>query len=562
MKKNWLVKVISSFLVVIMIMGLVGCSTPDSGKTTEKPKETNAPASSNSSNETAGTEETEGSTDEISYPLNTDVKLSIWTGQMLTVSADYSSWKESPFHTGLEKKTGVTMEWTYPTAGSELAQAYNLLWVDKKDMPHIVYYTAPPSTGLQLLEDGLIYDLTEYLPKYAPDYWEYINRPENRVELKSVTTDDGRLYSIPAMREGDYNITYMGPIIRQDWLDECNLEHPVTIEDWEKVLVAFKNKYNATLGCNKGYFNNTGGIASGVGAFAALGCRFYLDENGKVQIPQLQAEWKELMEVLNRWWEMGLIDPDFLTLNDAGVRTKAINGEIGITFVPMSQFTNIVNDAEAEKTGANWVGMEYPRTAAGAPTNMVISSAAKNTSYGAVITTKCSEEEMIAALQWLNYGYTEEGIMYWNYGEEGVSYTLDKDDKPVWTDVMINDPKGINESTKKYTGAYGSAPTIQQSLLVAMKNSEVVADAVYLWTENTVAKEHYVPSLSMTTNETERYNELWSPITTYIIQESTKFFTGDRPLSEYDDFVAKIKELGSDEVLAIQQAAYDRFLAK
>ena len=61
------------------------------------------------------------------------------------------------------------------------------------------------------------------------------------------------------------------------------------------------------------------------------------------------------------------------------------------------------------------------------------------------------------------------------------------------------------------------------------------------------------------TIQLENYT-LNNPITTYIDEEVVKFFVGDRDFSEYDVFIAKIKEMGIDDVLAVQQAAYDRYM--
>jgi putative aldouronate transport system substrate-binding protein len=59
------------------------------------------------------------------------------------------------------------------------------------------------------------------------------------------------------------------------------------------------------------------------------------------------------MNQLNKWYKDGLIDPDVLTIDDAGVRSKALNQKIGIAFTSMSQMTNWVFDAQKNKLSAN-----------------------------------------------------------------------------------------------------------------------------------------------------------------------------------------------------------------
>ena len=553
MRKKWLRKTISSLLAVTMVLGLASC-----GDVQEQQEATSqVDKASETSKEQEGTAGAEK--ESTTYPLDTDISLNIWCGNQMTVSDDYLSWKESPFHTGLAEKTGIEMNWIYPTKGADVEQAYNLVWLDT-EVPEIVYHAVGPDTGQILINDNSIWDLTEYLPEYAPNYWEWINRPENEAEKRALMTTDGQFFCIPAMRESNYNLTWVGPIIRQDWLDECGLETPVTLEDWEKVLVTFKDKYNANLSFAMGYANLCGGIASGVGSLGFSNTLdFRVTDEGKIVIPQVMPEWVEMMEVLVDWWDKGLLDHDCLTADDDSIRTKALSGEIGISFVAMSGFTNIVNDATNEKNGANWVGLSYPRTEPGAPTSMITTSANKLSGFGALITKAATEEEMITALKWLDYGWTEEGVMYWNFGEEGESYFIDENGNPQWVDAIKNDPMGLDYAIQRYSGAAGSAPVIQLSDFVAAKNAPIVAEAVGVWSENTEAPKHYLPSLPMSEEDTNRWIELWMSVWTYLNEECTKMLVGERPLSESEDMIATANEMGLEEILSIFQKYYDEY---
>ena len=339
------------------------------------------------------------------------------------------------------------------------------------------------------------------------------------------------------------------------------MDYPVTVEDWENMLVTFKEEYGATMGFNMAYMNSSGGLASGFDALAFTSASYRVVD-GEVVIAQMQPEWKEMMECMQKWWEMGLIDKDSLTLDDNGVRNKAINELIGVTVGPMSMGTNLRLDAEAEGTGADWVGMEYARVAEGVPTSCITTSSSKANSFVTVVTKGCSEEEMIAALKFLNYGFTEEGKLFWNYGQEGYSYELDANGVPQWTAMITEDAEGANAASKKYAFR-GMGPTIQLSQLVRSQNNPVIADAVDLWSSNTVASTYFMPGgVSLTDEEFEVFKEKWGGIATYISEESMKFFTGDRSLEEFDDFCAQLETLGANEVLEVWQAGYDRYMGK
>lgn len=555
MKRKKLNKILSVLLTGTMIMGIVACgqSASSSNFTESESKSSNeistTPAASTESNQ-----EEEG----LTYPLEDATQLSIWTVYPL-MSVAYTDWTQSPWHTGLEKNTGVNVQWTYPVQGATWKEAYNLL-LTEEELPNMIGYNVNVTDGMTLIDDGVIYDLSEYIPKYAPDYWAYLNAPGNETLLRDCMSDDGRIHAVYTYYESAKPVTYLGPVIRQDWMEECGLDMPVTLEDWEKVLVAFKDKYGAKLGFASNRYNV--GIASGTGAMTGLSNSYYIDDNGQVQCAVVQPEWKESLEVLNRWVEMGLVDLDSFTMKDADVREKVLNNKIGVSITAASQITNWNKDAMEQATGAKWVGMEYPREAEGVPTS-VIQSGSRDNGYRAMITTSSSEEELITALKWLNYGYTEEGIMYFNYGTEGVSYTVDANGVVQYTDIVTKDPDGLSEGLAKYTGvASPSMATVLLDHIMEIKNDEATLQARAMWTSNTTCNEHLVPAISYTEEENLIINDKGNAINQRISEMALRFVLGEESLSNFDAFVTELYDMGLQEMLDIRQAAYERYLSR
>ena len=554
--KNKMKQLVGLALSATMLVGMVGCGSEEVISSSESKQTVETQESVQTS-----AKETEAATDELTYPLDTDDVLTLWNDDRFKVNSAYKDASESPFHTGLAERTGVEIEWQFLQAGANGEQAFNLLLTEDV-LPDIIHKWFSLSTLEELLNDGVIYDLTEYLPKYAPDYWETLNKPEYADVKKAVTTSDGKQVMIPTFAESSFNTTYQGPVVRKDWLDECGLNEPVTLEDWEEMLTMFKEKYGATLGLASNVFAGGGLFQSGAGAYTNLAARWYIDDNNTVQFAAVGPEWKEYIEVLNRWYENGLINKDSLTMDNTALRTKALNNEIGASYVALSQLTNFIIDAENSNLDAEWIGVEYPRTAEGEPTCYIQTVSTKWANTGSVITTSCPEDRLITALQFLNYGYTEEGSMYWAYGEEGVSYTLNDKGEVEWTDLVLNDKQGINDAVRKYTGSANSPISIQRSRFEQLKNSQECTDAVYKWIDNTNAHAHYVPSLSLTDQENVTYTDKWAAINSYVKEMALKFATGEVSLDEYDNYVAQLNKMGLQECRDIQQAAYERYLAK
>ena len=154
----------------------------------------------------------------------------------------YNDVSESPFHSELNEKTGIEWDWEWPAEGTDRETAYNLM-LTGDTLPDVIYYRANHRKASQYLADGMIIALNDYM-EYAPNLQKLFD--ENEDIRKDCMTDDGQIYMFPMVNE-TYALTTSGPIIRKDWLDELGLEEPVTYDDWETVLKAFKEKYGATF---------------------------------------------------------------------------------------------------------------------------------------------------------------------------------------------------------------------------------------------------------------------------------------------------------------------------
>ena len=75
-------------------------------------------------------------------------------------------------------------------------------------------------------------------------------------------------------------------------------------------------------------------------------------------------------------------------------------------------------------------------------------------------------------------------------------------------------------------------------------------------------EEIFPSAVVRTQEEMDRYSRLYTQIKTYHEENMLRFASGDRPLSEWDDYIAEFEQLGLAEYLELQQAAYDRTTGK
>ncbi len=89
-----------------------------------------------------------------------------------------------------------------------------------------------------LAKQGAIADLTNYLPKHAPNVWNGIPKEIWDIVRSSDPEGKGRIFYIPQVN----TYTTHGTYIRQDWLDRVGMKMPTTKDEYVEVLKAFRDK--------------------------------------------------------------------------------------------------------------------------------------------------------------------------------------------------------------------------------------------------------------------------------------------------------------------------------
>lgn len=86
-------------------------------------------------------------------------------------------------------------------------------------------------------------------------------------------------------------------------------------------------------------------------------------------------------------------------------------------------------------------------------------------------------------------------------------------------------------------------------------------DAVQTWS-NTNMEAHLLPKISLLPEEMDEMSKKITSVNSYKDEMLVKFITGDESISNFDNFVAGLKERGIVEYLELMQDAYDRYIAR
>lgn len=495
---------------------------------------------SNGKNETSSTVEktTKGNeqSTEFTYPLTGDVKLTYFTRQAPTGVTNYS---ESPWYQEERENTGITVEYIHPPAKSD-QEAFNIL-LATGDLPDII--KAPSGWnkfpgGPQLaIDDGYIIPLNDIINMYMPHYRAYL---DSHPELeKYIMTDDGIHYQIPMIREDDTLTVYKGIMVRKDWLDELGLEIPETITEWENVLTQFKEKKGAvapfTTAARSALFKD----GEFIGAYGVK-LDFFV-QDGKVKYGPIEEGMKEYLTTMARWYKNGLLDPDIASIDRNTARSKVANGESGAYFSYGSDLGKAID------AGGDWVAAKYPSLKKGEVSMFGHKQYYATMDASVAISSMCENVE--AAARFLDYAFSEEGIMLYNFGVEGVNYdmingypTYRKDDQgKLMVPSRLNGP-GIND--RRYIEQFYAKPQQYQAVITWGIHDEL---------------KYALPTLTPTTDEANELANIMSEVNTFMNESVVKFMLGYDSLDKYDSYVQTIKDYGIDRALEIYQAAYKRY---
>lgn len=183
-------------------------------------------------------------------------------------------------------------------------------------------------------------------------------------------------------------------------------------KDWDGNMMMYTKAFTALMGYDEGDGYNDGGFIQFNPDGTSYGC---LDPNG----PYIRV-----LKLFNKANQLGLVDPDSISQTFDDVMNKYKDGQILFCLFPW--LDNMYNTDEKQKQGK---GFQFVPIGG----EKVISYAFNP--YGDVRTiaigSKAKQPERIMEL--INWLYTPQGAETYYYGPQGLTWDLDKNNKPVRT---------------------------------------------------------------------------------------------------------------------------------
>lgn len=477
----------------------------------------------------------------------------------------------------LAENTGVNMELTVVDKASE-TDKFNLMIAsgDYTDLLNISDYAAGPEAALN---EDIIIDLGEYLDENMPNYSEIIHADQN---VYSKVQDADMFLCIYPIKDQNANPGSIGTFVRMDWLEDLGLDVPTTYDELTDVLTAFKNEKGAiepmslfnTISMQNGLLMGGFGSKAELSADAMgtdFGASFY-QEDGKVIYGATQDGTRKYLSWLHKLYEQGLINFENMQNRDVNPfgdlnAGEASRGETGYIFSNQPFGGNYSTmAAQNGDPNCNWWPVQDVAETSGQTIPFYEETSMVDTTGAAKISISSQCDEVETALQFLDYGYSYEGGLLYNYGfEQGSGHDVetwyyDESGEPMFDgDALLS----VAESTNLASGVVSTKDLagVVYDTRLSFEFGERELSCFDAWSTNKNGSNNLGSDVVLTSEESTEASAIYSDIITHVATSALQFINGAQDVDDdavWDAYVKSVEDMNIDGLTEIIQTAYDR----
>lgn len=485
---------------------------------------------------------------------------------------------ENAFTKWYEERTNVHIEWeVIPGEAQEVLTKVNAM-IASGDLPD-VFMGIDFSPAQQLLygSQGLFRPLNDLIEDYGTETKRlFADYPY--VE-DAITAPDGNIYSIPYFNGCIHCQTGSQPMwIYQPWLDALGLDMPQTLDEFEQVLLAFKNDDPngngeadeiPLMGWDSEPLSNfiMGSFMYNPGPFWFNPAWLFVDD-GNVDITVNKPEWREGLQYLNRLYEQGLIADETFTQDQEQFRRIGDQEGEPVLGVARAFYWGYFMTIQAEED-ARWHGYVEVPTLEG-PTGTRISAfdyyySAPNVGHFVILN---SSEHPDVAFQWGDGMYEYETTMRMNYGIKGKDWQWAEEGdvgiyggQAQWKHV---DGESWPPDDGDWWGGLGVSYVSDDHRTADIADPDNFSPVLYKesekYVENRQDIELQLPPLFLTEEQAAFTGEIGLAIENHVKQHEAQFINGELDIDDdaaWADYVDILQQIGLEQYLQAYQEAYD-----
>lgn len=504
------------------------------------------------------TTETEDNVVENSYfPLSEKVYLTMYSTDPMQFASITDDVTTLTVYTEMEARTNVRVDFVYGTE-----EGWGLMLAADEYPDLLENVSSKYGGGMSAaIDEEFILDLTDVVADYMPYYSAVI--ASNDEYGKCSVLDDGRIGAIMGFWEENYPVT-SGPVVRKDWVEELgmNVEDIVTYDDVHELLQLFKTNYGSSspmwvneYGVPVGNYFCAGYGVAGLTAIKQNRNAMY-QVDGVVKYGPIEDGYYEYMKMFNQWYSEGLIYRDFVSSNSSIANpdmSLVTDGGVGFMHVG-SNMLSIYDDV-----GIEFVAITDPVQEAGNTTHFNAYNSL-TTGAGICISTDCKNVEIAA--KWLDYRFSDDGYILWNFGVEGQAFEYDDEGDPYWTELITDNELGMSNAINMYARSAGVFLVNWEKNMYGYTENQL--EAADIWTSTSDYAYVYPLGAALSADESDVFNAKYNDIATYVNEMSLKFMIGEIELTEesFENFREELRRLDIETLIQCYQKAYDRYIER
>ena len=481
-----------------------------------------------------------------------------------------ATYDEHPAILTLEERTGLDITFIHPPAGDD-GTYFNTL-VASMQYPDVWITTGfgdyYPGGVEGAIDDGILANTNELIDQYGYYYLQEAARWDEAV-TRNMKTDSG-LWRLGAanQRVPVLGQQHSGLVMRKDWLEKYGLEVPTTVSEMTAVLTTLKENGVevpfAAQQYDSWYWAGSNMLSS---AFGVFHYGFQLKDDYKtVTFSMLEPGYKDYISYLKGWMDAGLIDRDFVNRGEEDARKMVANGRSAMCWIGNWTTQELTALGKVEDPNFELVGITSLKPDDQPDFVNEFGDPIVNGTSGQTWVISATSSHQKEAMKCLDYLYSPEGIDLMVFGPEewegNVIHTHNEDGTRSFSDYILNNPN-LEYNTIRYQYTIQALSSEYSSDMEAQQyNAPINAQCWEAWTTDLTNARRIPGTISLTAEESQTQVPIMNTIKTYILEKVTKIICGDDSIDNWEGYVETLHTYGIDDVIAIQQAAYDRYLVR
>ena len=472
----------------------------------------------------------------------------------------------------MSEKLNIDYKHAFSVPGTEYSNKVSLA-ITGGDIPDTM--TVSEIQLRQLVEADMIEDLTDVMNAYMSDSLKERYETTDGYALKSATFD-GKIMAIPNVNAGEDAIPML--YVRQDWLKECGLEAPKTMEDVINIAKTFKEKKMGgentcgllvqqeiiTVG------NSMYGLDAAFGVHHSFPELWYTKDDGSLTYGSIEPETKEALTAIRKMVEDGVIEKEFSVRDQDKCNELVTSGKAGIFFACWWNLNWPLFDMTKEDPRVEWDAYMVPLDEDGKYNTHMM---APTTNYQvvrkgyeypeAVVKTANMQVDIdidqgnsIKESNDISFSWTMMpfSLLLTGYDtrQSNAIRTLDIVEGKITEDQYTDAEKNVINDEERYkVSQYNAIETFNEGGYPALFENNLNSPWAFWRGCYIMALEEGNTNhvMGATYSYSPTMESKWATLQKLEAETFLQILTGDKPVDEFDTFVSQWRSLGGDTII-------------